>query len=126
SGFYNVIFLGVISLLFILAPEPVVGLFSQDVEVLRAGADCLRVIAYGYIAYAYGMVVVQAFNGAGDTVTPTLINLGCYWLFQILFAYWLAVHQGMRDHGVYIAILITETLMAGAAILCFRRGAWKQ
>jgi putative MATE family efflux protein len=126
TGFYNMLFLGAISLIFILAPEPIVGIFSRDPEVLRSGADCLRVMAYGYVAYAYGMVVVQAFNGAGDTTTPTLINFGCYWLFQIPFAYWLAVHQGLQDHGVYIAILVTETLMAAIAVLCFRRGAWKQ
>lgn len=126
SGLYNMMFLGLISLVFIFLPEPVVGLFSRDPEVLRAGSACLRIISYGYIAYAYGMVVVQAFNGAGDTVTPTLINLGCYWIFQIPLAYVLAVNWGMEDHGVFLAILMTETLMAVIAILCFRRGSWKK
>lgn len=125
SGLYNMLFLGLVSLLFIFAPAPVVGLFTSDPEVLRVGASCLRIIAYGYIAYAYGMVMVQAFNGAGDTITPTVINLGCYWAFQIPAAWWLAVHWNLEDHGVFWAILAAETVMAGVAIILFRRGRWK-
>ncbi len=125
SGLYNMLFLGLVSLLFIFAPGLVVGLFSSDPDVLQVGASCLRIIAYGYIAYGYGMVMVQAFNGAGDTLTPTLINLGCYWLFQIPVAYALAVQWNLEDHGVFWAILAAETAMAAVAILLFRRGKWK-
>jgi putative MATE family efflux protein len=125
SGLYNMLFLGLVSLLFIFLPGPVIGLFTTDAEVLRVGTACLRIIAYGYVAYAYGMVMVQAFNGAGDTLTPTLINLGCYWMFQIPLGYALAVNFAMEDHGVFVAILLAETLMAAVAILLFRRGKWK-
>lgn len=125
SGLYNMLFLGLISLVFIFAPGPVVGLFTSDPEVLRVGASCLRIIAYGYVAYAYGMVMVQAFNGAGDTITPTILNLGCYWLFQIPLGYALAVHWQFADNGVPWAILAAETAMTGVAILLFRRGKWK-
>jgi len=125
SGLYNTIFLGLISIAFIFAAEWFIALFSTEAEVVSVGAACLRTMAYGYIAYAYGMVVVQAFNGAGDTVTPALVNLFCYWIFQIPFAYWLAVQLGMRSQGVFVAILATETLMAVVAILLFRRGKWK-
>jgi putative MATE family efflux protein len=125
SGLYNMLFLGGVSLIFILAPEAIMGLFTRDAEVLSIGANCLRIIAYGYIAYAYGMVMVQAFNGAGDTLTPTLINLGCYWLFQIPAAYALAVQWKMQGHGVFWAILAAETAMAAVAIVLFRRGKWK-
>ena len=125
SGLYNMLFLGLVSLVFIFAPGPIVGLFTSDPEVLRVGTACLRIIAYGYVAYAYGMVMVQAFNGAGDTITPTFINLGCYWLFQIPLAYALAVKFQFADHGVFVAILAAETAMAVVAILLFRRGKWK-
>ncbi|MCW5963993.1 MAG: MATE family efflux transporter [Bryobacterales bacterium] len=125
SGLYNMLFLGLLSLVFIFAPGQVVGLFTSDAEVLRVGASCLRIIAYGYVAYAYGMVMVQAFNGAGDTLTPTIINLGCYWLFQIPLGYALAVHWQFADNGVPWAILAAETVMTGIAILLFRRGKWK-
>ncbi len=125
SGLYNMLFLGGVSLVFILAPEVIMELFTSDAEVLAVGSNCLRIIAYGYMAYAYGMVIVQAFNGAGDTLTPTIINLGCYWLFQIPAAYALAVQWKLEGQGVFWAILAAETVMAAVAILLFRRGKWK-
>ena len=125
SGFYNMLFLGLVSIAFIFVPEPIIRIFSTDAEVIRVGTGCLRIIAYGYIAYAYGMVVVQAFNGAGDTVTPTLINLGCFWMLQIPLAYALAVNFHFEHSGVFSAILIAETVMTLVAIVLFRRGKWK-
>ena len=89
------------------------------------GAEGLRIISYGYAAYAWGMVMVQAFNGAGDTVTPTWINLFCYWLFQIPMAWTLATAMGLGPTGVYWAITIAETVIAIVAVLFFRRGTWK-
>jgi putative MATE family efflux protein len=125
SGFYNMLFLGLVSIAFIFLPEPIIRIFTQDPDVIRVGTGCLRTIAYGYMAYAYGMVVVQAFNGAGDTLTPTLINLFCFWMLQIPLAYSLAVNFRFQYSGVFSAILIAETVMALVAIYLFRRGKWK-
>jgi putative MATE family efflux protein len=125
TGLYNMAFLTMVGVAFVLFAEPLVGVFSADAAVRALGADCLRVVSYGYAAYAWGMVMVQAFNGAGDTVTPTWINLGCYWLFQIPLAWVLASRAGFGPDGVYWAITIAETMLAVVAVLVFRRGAWK-
>ncbi len=125
SGVCNMIFLGAIAIIFILFAKPLVQLFTRDLQVVPFGVDCLRYISYGYVFYAYGMVMVQAFNGAGDTNTPTLINLGCYWLFQIPLAYALSMPAGMGAQGVFLAITLSESSLALVAILIFRRGRWK-
>ena len=122
----NMAFLGCIGVLFLIGAETLIGLFSSDPQVISAGVDCLRFISYGYVFYAYGMVMVQAFNGAGDTLTPTIINLCCYWLFQIPLAYWLALKTGLNARGVFIAITISESAIAIVGVLTFRRGAWKR
>jgi Na+-driven multidrug efflux pump len=126
AGLYNMVFLGSVGLFFIFFAEPVVRLFSDDPAIVPLGATCLRMLNYGNVCYAYGMVMVQAFNGAGDTVTPTVLNLFCYWLWEIPLAYWLAVPGGMRAQGVFISIPIAEATLAVAAILMFRRGEWKK
>lgn len=125
SGLYNMLFLGLVSIAFIFVPEPIIRIFTSDTEVIRVGTGCLRIIAYGYVAYAYGMVLVQAFNGAGDTLTPTLINLGCFWMLQLPLAYALAVNFRLEHSGVFWAILIAETTMTIVAVFLFRRGHWK-
>ncbi len=125
TGLYNVIFLLTVAILFIVWANPLIRLFSSDPQVLRHGVDCLRWIAYGYGFYAYGMVVVQAFNGAGDTTTPTMLNFFCYWMLQLPLAYLLAHSFGLGARGVYIAIPVAETVMTIVAILVFRRGKWK-
>jgi putative MATE family efflux protein len=125
TGFYNMVFLAGVSVAFILLAEPLIGVFSADPEIVRIGAECLRLISYGYVFYAYGMVMVQAFNGAGDTATPTWINLGCYWLFQIPLAWALARSLGLGPRGVFLAITISESLIAVVGMLAFRRGSWK-
>jgi len=94
--------------------------------IIAYGADCLRFVAYGYTLYAVGMTVIQAFNGAGDTLTPTWINFLCYWLLQIPMAYFLSQSLGYGPRGVFMALLITESLLAVVAILVFRRGRWKE
>ena len=118
--------LGVVTVVFVIFAEPLVGIFTTDPAVVPYGVDCLRYISYGYIFYAYGMVMVQAFNGAGDTYTPTVINLFCYWLFQIPLAYWLAIPAGLGAQGVFLAITIAESLLAVVSVFAFRRGKWKE
>lgn len=125
TGFYNMAFLGLVTVLFVFFAEPLVALFTTDPQVLALGASCLRIISYGYVVYAWGMVMVQAFNGAGDTTTPTWINLCCYWLFQIPLAYVLARSLGQGVQGVFWAIPIAEMLIAAAGVYFFRRGGWK-
>jgi len=125
TGLFNMSFLGVIGLLFLTAPASLVGLFTHDPAVQAIGADCLRILSYGYLFYAYGMVMVQAFNGAGDTVTPTLINLGCYWCLQIPLAWFLAVPAGLEERGAFWAVPAAESVLAVVSILIFRRGRWK-
>lgn len=125
AGLFNMTFLGVVTLVFVAFGEWIVRIFSSDPQLVPAAAECLRFVSYGYICYAWGMVIVQSFNGAGDTVTPTVINLCCYWLFQIPLAYALAVRGNMGPRGVYIAIATAEALLAVAGVLAFRRGRWK-
>jgi putative MATE family efflux protein len=126
AGFYNMIFLGLVGAGFILFAEPLVRLFTEDPAVVPIGAQCLRYVSYGYVFYAWGMVMVQAFNGAGDTVTPTLINLCCYWLWQLPLAYGLSRGAGMGPSGVFLAITISESTLAVVGLLAFRRGRWKR
>jgi len=126
TAFYNMVFLILLAVVFILFPKPLVSLFTSDPAVIPFGVDCLRYVSYGYGFYAYGMVMVQAFNGAGDTTTPTIINLFCYWLWQIPLAYGLAMWAGLGAQGVFLAITISESTIAVVGVLAFRRGRWKQ
>ncbi len=91
AGFYNMCFLGIIGLVFVLFPKPIVGIFTSDPNVAKHAVSCLRVVACGFLSYGYGMVLTQSFNGAGDTWTPTLINLFVFWLWEIPLAYLLAI-----------------------------------
>ena len=126
AWFFNMVFLGLVGTLFALGSRFLVRLFTQDPEVVPYGADCLRVIAYGFPFYAWGMVLTQAFNGAGDTFTPTLINLFCFWLFEIPLAWALATRAGAGPRGVFLAIMIAFSLLAVVSGLLFRRGKWKE
>jgi len=125
TGFINMAFMGIIALFFILIPGFFIRLFIDDPIVVASGTDCLRILAFGYVFYALGMVMVHAFNGASDTATPTFINLFCFWLFEIPLAYVLALPFGLEEKGVYIAILAAESAMTLTAVLIFRRGRWK-
>ena len=125
TGLLNMFFLGGVAVVFVLFAEPLVRIFTRDPAALAFGADCLRLISYGYVFYAWGMVVVQAFNGAGDTMTPTWVNFFCYWLFQIPLAWMLARTMELGPNGVFLAITISESLLAVVGILLFRRGHWK-
>jgi len=125
AGIYNVVFLVLVAVVFIAGARPIVGFFTTDPETLAFGIDSLRVIAYGYGFYALGMVTVQAFNGAGDTTTPTIINLFCYWLFQLPLAWILAFKLDLGAFGVFLAVPIAESLVTVVGVIVFRRGRWK-
>ncbi len=125
TAFVNMLFLGGITILFLLLAKHIIGLFTTDAAVLLNGTRCLQIVSIGYIFYAYGMVVSQSFNGAGDTKTPTILSFVGFWLFQIPLAYFLAKSLTFGPNGVYFAIVVAETGMAIAGILLFRRGKWK-
>jgi MATE family, multidrug efflux pump len=126
TGLYNVIFLGTVGIFFVLFAEPVVRLFTHDPEVVPLGAACLRIVSYGNLGYAYFMVMMQAFNGAGDTITPTIVNFFGFWLFEIPLAYMLAIPLHMRSNGVFFSIAIAESAMAAASAILFKQGRWKK
>jgi putative MATE family efflux protein len=126
TGLYNMIFLGAVGLIFIGFAEPIVRLFTNDPAVVPLGTACLRIVSYGNLGYAYFMVMMQAFNGAGDTITPTIVNLFGFWLFEIPLAYWLAISLHMRSNGVFASIAIAESAMAAASAILFKRGKWKR
>jgi putative MATE family efflux protein len=126
AGFLNMVFLGFISLAFFLLAEPIMRIFTQDAEAILYGARCLTIVAFGYVFYGYGMVIIQSFNGAGDSRTPTIINVFIYWLFQVPLAYFMAMTLGFGASGAFWAIAIAESVLAVVAILIFRRGTWKK
>ncbi|MBN1251416.1 MAG: MATE family efflux transporter [Bacteroidales bacterium] len=121
----NMIFLSVLSLFFIIFPDFFLGLLSSDTEIIKHGTVALRIVSIGFISYALGMVIIQSFNGAGDTNTPTLINLLAFWFIEIPLAYFLALNTNLDEKGVYFAILISETFMTIFSIILFKRGKWK-
>lgn len=122
---YNMIFLGLIGLLFILIASPLIGAFTQDASTAEYGVKCLRVVSCGFLFYAFGMVMQQAFNGAGDTLTPTLINLGCFWVLELPLAWVLANPMGMGPTGAFLSITISYCLLALVCVWQFRGGRWK-
>ncbi len=126
TGYFNMTFLLLVSVVYILFDEELVRIFTQEAEVVRWGADCLRIVSYGYLIFAWGMVMPQAFNGAGDTMTPTKINFVGFWLIEIPLAYFLALNQNWGPHGVYWSILVAESFIGILGIMLFRRGKWKE
>ncbi len=123
---YNAIFMGIVMLLFLFFATPIIRIFTQDAAVVEFGARALQIMGAGYIFYGLGMVMIQALNGAGDTKTPTIINLVCFWAFQIPLAYFLANGLGWKSTGAFIAIPIAETLIALIAWYYFKKGKWKE
>jgi putative MATE family efflux protein len=126
TGLYNMLFLGVIGLAFIALAPQIIGLFTTDPAVAPLAVSALRLFSYGNISYSYGMVITAAFNGAGDTVTPTILNLICFWVCQIPLAWALAFHTGLGPNGVYVAVVVSDSLLAVLGIVLFRRGKWMQ
>ena len=126
TGLYNMAFLGLVGVVFVLFTEPIIRLFTNDPAVVPLAVSCLRILSYGNIGFAYGMVLLQAFNGAGDTVTPTIVNFFGFWLLEIPLAYALAVPLHFRANGAYYSIVVSEGAIAAASMLLFRLGRWKR
>jgi Na+-driven multidrug efflux pump len=126
AALYNSIFLGLVSLIFVFFSDFLISLFHPDLAVREIGSEALLVICLGYVFFAYGMVVSQSFNGAGDTLTPTLINISLFWVFEIPFAWFLAVYLDWGASGVFWAIAIAHSLHALVSIYLFRLGRWKK
>lgn len=125
TGKYNAIFMVLVSLVYLVFAKDIIQLFNTEEAVVKNGALCLQIVAAGYLFYGYGMVVINAFNGAGDTKTPTWINFICFWLFQLPFAYLAAVRFDFGPVGVFLAITFAEVLIAIIGIWWFRKGKWK-
>ncbi len=125
SAFLTMVFLGFISVVFFLGADIILGFFKTDNDSLYYGVQCLRIVSIGYIFYAYGMVLSQSFNGAGDTRTPTILNFFAFWMLQIPLAYLLSITFEMGPAGAFSAIAISESILAIACIIIFKRGKWK-
>jgi putative MATE family efflux protein len=125
TGLATMIFMAVVAAVYIAFNQELVRIFSREPGVVTAGAECLRIVSYGYLFYAWELVIIQAFNGAGDTITPTKINFACFWLIEIPVAYGFALKLGAGERGVYWSIVIAESIAGLVAISLFRRGKWK-
>ncbi len=125
-GLYNMIFLLAVSVVYFFYNEELMTIFSSDPEVVNVGATWLRILSYSYFIYGWWMVTTQAFNGAGDTRTPTYINFVFFWLFQIPLAYYLAIEMDWAHSGVFWAVFFSETSAGIFTIWLFTRGKWKQ
>ena len=122
---YSMIFLVIVSIVFFTLSDPIIGIFTQEKAVAEVAKTSIKIICLGYLFFAYGMVISQAFNGSGDTRTPMIINVFVFWLFQIPFAYILSVMMDMRETGVFISIAVAHSLHAIVGVLIFRKGKWK-
>jgi len=126
TGLYNMAFMVGVMLLFLLFAPQIIAQFTQNPPTHEIGVRALRTLAYGYVFYSWGMVIAQAFNGAGDTLTPTRLNFFCFWCLQIPLAWTLARPLGFGPDGVFWSVCLSESVLAIAAMWIFRRGKWKQ
>ncbi|MBT3206916.1 MAG: MATE family efflux transporter [Bacteroidetes bacterium] len=125
TGKINMIIMGIMGIIFVIFPDFFVKLFIDDPVVVSSGSSCLRIVSFGFIAYGLGMVLANAFNGAGDTITPTKINFISFWIIEIPIAYILSLPFGMREEGVFLSIIIAEIVMTILAAYLFKQGKWK-
>jgi putative MATE family efflux protein len=123
---YNMVFLGLVGLVFVIAAPLIAGLFTSDPDVRPYAVGCLRIVSLGFVFYACGMVLTQAFNGAGDTWTPTIINLFIFWFWEIPLAWWLSTGTDLGARGVFFALTIAYSSLAIVSAVLFKRGAWKR
>jgi len=122
---YNMVFLGAVGLVFLAGARLISGFFTTDPAVQPFAIACLRTVSLGFVFYAAGMVLTQAFNGAGDTWTPTVINLFVFWVWEIPLAWWLSNHMGLGARGVFIALTVAYSTLAVVSAVLFKRGHWK-
>ncbi len=125
TGFYNMLFLLVVSVFYFIFNEELIGIFSADPDVIRIGSEWLRILSISFVVYGWWMVAVQAFNGAGDTRTPTLINIVFFWMIQIPLSYYLAIMLDWQHTGVFWAVFFSETSVGLFTLWLFTRGKWK-
>ena len=126
AGFYNAVVLGAVGAAFVLFAPQIVAIYTADAGIVPYAIDCLRIVSAGFVLFAYGLVLTQSFNGAGDTWTPTWINLVCFWFWQIPLAWLLAIRLQMGPRGVYIAITVAFSTLAIVSGVIFRKGWWKK
>ncbi|MGA0290046.1 MAG: MATE family efflux transporter, partial [Pseudohongiellaceae bacterium] len=122
---YNASYMAVAAIAMLVFDEQIARLFTRESEVLFHAVNCLQIFAYGYVGWGFGMAVIQAFNGAGDTITPTFINVLCFWIIQVPLAYGLALPLGWGPTGVFWAVFVADNLTCVLGVLAFRRGRWK-
>jgi Na+-driven multidrug efflux pump len=125
TGIYSMTILAVMAVFLFAFATPIVRIFVSDAQVVAIAALALRTFSCGNIAYAWVMVMLQAFNGSGDTVTPTFVNFFGFWVLELPLAWWLAVGLHMRQQGAFLAVVIAECAIALASLLLFRAGRWK-
>jgi Na+-driven multidrug efflux pump len=125
AAVYNMIFLGTVGIVFLIAARPIAALFTTDPLVQSVAVSCLRIVSLGFVFYACGMVLTQAFNGAGDTWTPTLLNLVIFWVWEIPLAWWLSTHTSLGPRGVFVALTTAYSTLAIVSAVLFKRGNWK-
>ncbi|HEV8157489.1 MAG TPA: MATE family efflux transporter [Pyrinomonadaceae bacterium] len=125
AAFFNAVIYALIGFVFIFFAESIVGFFTTEPSVFAYGINCLRIVAYGFVFYGFGMVIETAFNGAGDTFTPTYLNLFVFWLFEIPLAYALAYYFDLGPNGVFWAITVAFSVLAVVSALIFKLGKWK-
>jgi putative MATE family efflux protein len=125
TAWANMILLSMIGLVYVLFPEPFIRLFIDNENVVKSGILGLRIISIGFVSYGLGMVLVNSFNGAGDTSTPLKINIFAFWMLEIPLAWFLSMKAGMNESGVFIAIVVAESFMTLTAWIIFRKGKWK-
>lgn len=124
-GGYNMVYLVGVGILYFVFNEELINIFSDDARVIAIGGEWLRILSYSYFVYGWWMVSVQAFNGSGDTATPTKINLVFFWLIQIPLCYYLAVYRGFEESGVFWGVFVSETSVGLFTLWLFSRGKWK-
>ncbi len=124
TGLWNMLFLGSVGVVFIAFAPWIIGLFTKDAAVVPVAVSCLRIFSTGNVAYAYGMVLLQAFNGAGDTLTPTYVNLFGFWILEIPLAWWLARHTALAVNGVFVSVVVAQSVIVLISLVLFRQGRW--